>query len=181
MRVRSWAGIFGPGRCRPVQALLALLVGFALATAASADDPDPAAIVKAKEVMAAAHSDKVADQVITLMEKPLSQLIESANPGRGKEVAELLREHFIPAMRERLPEFSDMAARVYAKHFTVDELTQLVEFYDSPIGKKLVIEQGAMLTELSQIGQAWGRNVAHEVLRQLGPEFEKRGLTMPNI
>jgi len=161
--------------------LLALLAGLASATTARAQDPDPAAVAKAKEVMAAAHSDKMMDQMITLMEKPLSQLIEGANPGRGKEVTDLLHDRVIPAMRERMPEFTDLAARVYAKHFTVEDLDQLIAFYDSPVGKKLLAEQGQMLTEMSQIGQAWGRNVAIEVMRKLAPEFQKRGLAMPNI
>jgi uncharacterized protein len=170
-------------RSDPVGTLvpLALLAALAFSTTVRAQESDPAAVAKAKEVMAAAHSDKMADQVITMMEKPLSQLIESANPGRAKEVTDLLHDQFIPAMRERLPEFTDMAARVYAKHFTVEDLDQLIAFYDSPIGKKLVAEQGAMLAEMGQLGQAWGRNVATEVMRKLAPEFQKRGLAMPNI
>jgi hypothetical protein len=116
-----------------------------------------------------------------MMEKPLSQLIESANPGHAKEVTDLLHDRFIPAMRERLPEFTDLAARVYAKHFTVADLEQLIAFYNSPIGKKLLAEQGAMLAEMGQLGQAWGRNVATDVMRKLAPEFQKRGLAMPNI
>jgi hypothetical protein len=181
-RIRDNAATVDQGKCgRLASALLACVIGLALAAAARADEPDPAAIAKAKEVMAAAHSDKMADQMVTLMEKPLSQLIESANPGHGKEVADLLRERFIPEMRKRLPEFTDMAARIYAKHFTVEDLDQLVAFYDSPIGKKLVAEQSAMLAETSAVAQAWGQNLALEVLRKLAPEFRKRGLAMPNI
>jgi hypothetical protein len=166
---------------RSARVIFVCVACLALPTAARAEEPDPAAVAKAKEVMAAAHSDRMADQVITMMEKPLSQLIESANPGRAKEVTDLLHDRFIPAMRERLPEFTDLAARVYAKHFTVADLEQLIAFYNSPIGKKLLAEQGAMLAEMGQLGQAWGRNVATEVMRKLAPEFQKRGLAMPNI
>lgn len=156
-------------------------VGLALATAVHAEDPDPAAITKAKEFMAAAQSVRLADQMLTLMEKPLAQLIEKANPGRGKEIADLLREKLFPAMRERLPEFTELAAHVYAKHFTAAELDQLIAFYDSPIGKKLLAEQPAMLSEMNAVAQAWGQNLAMDVMRKLAPEFEKRGLAMPKI
>jgi uncharacterized protein len=173
--------VAGEGTRLLASVLLAGMVGLALATSAWAEEPDPAAIAKAKEVMAAAHSDKMAAQMITLMEKPLSELIESVNPGRGKETADLLREELFPAMRQRMPEFTDLAARIYAKHFTVADLEQLIAFYESPIGKKLVAEQPAMLTEMSAVAQAWGENLAMEVMRNLEPEFHKRGLTMPNI
>jgi len=171
MRVRRLALL-----CVAVLGLFALLA----AASARAEDPDPA-VAKAKELLAAAQQDKMADQVITLMEKPLSQLVESTNPGRGKEVEALLHDQFLPAMREHLPEFMDLAAHVYAQHFSVEELDQLLAFYKSPVGKKLVAEQPAMLTEMTGIAQAWGRNVAGEVLRKMAPEFQKRGLSMPNI
>lgn len=161
-------------------AFFAGMMGLVLA-AARAEEPTPAAIAKAKEFMAAAHADKLADQMLTLMEKPLSQLVEQANPGRGKESADLLREKLFPAMRERMPEFTDLAARIYAKHFTVADLEKLIAFYESPIGRKLVAEQPAMLNEMTAVAQAWGENLAAEVMRKLEPEFHKRGLAMPNI
>jgi hypothetical protein len=160
---------------------MACVVGLVLATAARAQEPDPAALAKAKEFIAAAHSVRLADQMLTLMEKPLSQLIEKVNPGRGQEIADLLREKLFPAMRERLPEFTDLASHVYAKHFTAADLDQLIAFYDSPIGKKLLAEQPAMLAEMNAVAQAWGQNLAMDVMRKLAPEFQKRGLTMPNI
>jgi hypothetical protein len=180
VRVRRQTGIFVLRRCF-ARVVIAGVVGLALATTARAQEPDPAALAKAKEFIAAAHSDKLADQMLTLMEKPLSQLVENVNPGRGKETADLLREKLFPAMRERLPEFTDLAARIYAKHFTVADLEQLIAFYGSPIGKKLVAEQPAMLTEMSAVAQAWGQNLGLEVMRKLAPEFKKRGLAMPNI
>ncbi len=128
-----------------------------------------------------AQSYTMADEAVTLMEKPLSQLIESSNPGRGKEVADLLRERLIPAMRDRLPEFIELAAGVYTKHFTHADFDQLIAFYESPVGKKLFTEQGTMLREMSQVADAWGRNLAAEVMRKLAPEFQKRDLATPNI
>ena len=165
---------------RFVSVLLACAIGLATLGAGHAQEND-ASVAKAKELLAAAQQDKMADQVITLMEKPLGQLIESTNPGRSKEVEALLHDQFLPAMRDHLPEFMDLAAHVYAQHFSVDELDQLLAFYQSPVGKKLVAEQPAMLNEMTGIAQAWGRNVAGEVLHKMAPEFQKRGLSMPNI
>jgi len=157
------------------------VIAFGPATNARAQEPNPAALAKAKEFIAVAHSIKLADQMLTLMEKPLTQLIEKVNPGRGKEIADLLREKLLPAMRERLPEFTDLASHIYAKHFTAADLDQLIAFYESPIGKKLLAEQPTMLTEMNSVAQAWGQNLAMDVMRKLAPEFQKRGLTMPNI
>jgi hypothetical protein len=115
------------------------------------------------------------------MQKPLSQLMERSNPGRGREVADLMQERLIPAMRKRAPEFINQAASVYSKHFTIADLDQLIAFYKSPVGKKLFAAQGTILTEMKQVAQVWVQDLATEVTQSLAPEFQKRGLAMPNL
>jgi len=45
-------------------------------------------------------------------------------------------------------------AKLYATHFTEPELRDLLAFYRSPIGRKLVAEQGALTAEGARIAQA---------------------------
>jgi uncharacterized protein len=125
------------------------------------------------------QSHALADETVTLMEARLSQLIEHSNPGRGKAVADLLQERFIPVMREHVPGFMKQAASVYSKHFTRADLDQLIAFYESPVGKKLFTAQGTILAEMSQVVRVWGQNLEAEVMQSLAPEFQKRGLAMP--
>lgn len=158
--------------------LAALLLSYHLN---AQEDVDPDAISKAEQLMEASHSMKLADQMIVLMEAPLLNLLQSVNPGREEMVGKVLRDRVLPEMRRRLPEFRGLAARVYAQHFTVGELDQLIAFYESPIGQRLVAEQPAMLTEMTRISQVWAQNLATEVLRKLAPEIESQGLKMPNI
>jgi hypothetical protein len=131
--------------------------------------------------MLRAQSYTVADEAVTLAQKYLSDLIERSNPDRGPEVADLLRERVIPAMREHVPEFVSVAAGVYSSHFTRADLDQLIAFYESPVGKKLFAEQGTILREMVEVAETWGRNRASEVLRALEHEFQERGLSMPSI
>ena len=39
---------------------------------------------------------------------------------------------------------------IYKKHFTIDEINEILKFYDSPIGKKLVAENSAMVNEVME-------------------------------
>jgi len=129
--------------------------------------------------MLRAQSYTAADEAVTLAQKYLSDLIEGSNPGHGPEIADLLRERVIPAMREHVPEFIKVAADVYSSHFTHADLEQLIAFYQSPVGKKLFAEQGAILREIVQVAETWSRNLGAEVTRTLAPEFRKRGLKAP--
>lgn len=56
-----------------------------------------------------------------------------------------------------------MLTPVYKKHFTMEDLDQLIAFYNSDIGKKLVEKTPMIMQESSQIGQLWGRKLATEI------------------
>jgi hypothetical protein len=131
--------------------------------------------------MLRAQSYTVADEAVALAQRYFSDLIEGSNPGRSTEVADLLRERVIPAMREHVPEFIRVAARVYSSHFTRADLDQLIAFYESPVGKKLFGNQGTILREMVQVAETWARKRGAEVMRTLAHEFQKRGLSMPNL
>ena len=74
--------------------------------------------------------------------------------------AELARE-------VKAEEFVGLAALIYAKHLTVDEMQQLQAFYESPIGQKVLQAMPAILQESVVAGQEWGREVAARILRRL--------------
>lgn len=57
---------------------------------------------------------------------------------------------------------------VYAAHLTHDEVKQLIVFFESPVGRKLVAEQPAMMQESMLIGQQWGAEVAERVITRMG-------------
>ena len=56
---------------------------------------------------------------------------------------------------------------VYSKHFTAAEIKDLIKFYESPIGKKLVKEQPEMIREAMQIGQKWGNELGLKVSKKM--------------
>jgi hypothetical protein len=108
-------------------------------------------------------------------------LIERANPGHEKEVRDFMMKYYLPEVRKRLPELGDLMAEEYARYFTAEELGQIVAFYKSDIGQKLIALQPKMMQDAVQLGRDWGGKVAIEVLRKVEPELEKQGLKSPNI
>ncbi len=62
---------------------------------------------------------------------------------------------------------------VYDKHFTHDDIKQLIKFYESPIGKKF-LEKTPMITQESMTaGQQWGQQLAARVPEKLQAEGHK--------
>ncbi|CAK3801733.1 MULTISPECIES: DUF2059 domain-containing protein [Vibrio] len=64
-------------------------------------------------------------------------------------------------------------ANLYSKQFTMSEMKQIIEFYGTPIGKKL-IQQSPELAKLgAQIGMAEAQNKQHLLVEKLTPFMEE--------
>lgn len=60
----------------------------------------------------------------------------------------------------------DMLSPVYQKHITEAELLEIIIFYESPIGTKLVEKTPLIMQESMQVGQEWGAKI--------GQSFEEK-------
>lgn len=52
---------------------------------------------------------------------------------------------------------------VYSKHFTGADIKQLIAFYQSPFGKKVLREMPQIITESNEVGARWGEGVVQRV------------------
>ena len=75
----------------------------------------------------------------------------------------------------REKEIGEGMAQVYASEFTEQELKDLVTFYKSPLGQKLLAnEPKAVQLSMSYMNQ-WAQNFAETVNAQFRAEMRKRG------
>jgi hypothetical protein len=56
-------------------------------------------------------------------------------------------------------ELTKQMVPLYKKHFTHADVKELISFYESPLGKKLITETALLGKETMQIGQSWGMNL----------------------
>ena len=52
---------------------------------------------------------------------------------------------------------------VYANHFTGDDIKQLIAFYESPFGRKVMREMPQIIAEANNVGIQWGQGVVTRV------------------
>jgi hypothetical protein len=165
---------------RRVSIVVAALLMAALPTHAGAQSKaDPVALAKAKELMQVSNLGAKRDQMVALVEAQIAALVRDANPGDEDKVDRAVADVIRPALKRRIPEYLDLAAGVYADHFTRAELEQLVLFYKSPLGQKLVREQGDVIPAITEMSKQWVNRVGNEVLKDAADDFAKRGLKAP--
>ena len=134
----------------------------------------PAAIAAAKEILAMKNASAMyANAVPNLVEQTKNVLMQS-NLNYQKdlnEVAIIVAKNL--AGREK--EIGDGMAQVYANEFTEQELKDLVNFYKSPLGQKLLSsEPRAIQFSMSYMNQ-WAQQFAEVINGQFRAEMKKRG------
>jgi uncharacterized protein len=158
-----------------------LVLGLALAgVPASAQTPSgappasPAAIAAAKEILAMKNANAMyANAVPNIVQRTKDALLQS-NLNYQKdlnEVAVIVAQKL--AGREK--EIGDGMAKVYASEFTEQELKDLVVFYKSPLGQKLLsTEPKAIQMSMGYMNQ-WAQTFAETVNGEFRAEMRKRG------
>ena len=67
-------------------------------------------------------------------------------------------------------ELVELTIPIYEKHFTHDDIKQMIAFYQSPIGKKLLKKQPAILKESMAVGIAWAQKITEKLIEKMRDE-----------
>lgn len=91
--------------------------------------------------------------------------------------------HLLPHLQQMIPDapaefWDDFMSKVdpddliekvipiYKKHFSEEDIKAVIEFYDTPVGKKFIKAQPSIVQESSAVGQEWGREIAQQVMEE---------------
>src|ERR1700736_4867633 len=143
-------------------------------TAVPLKPASPAAIAAAKEILAMKNASAMyASAVPNLVQQTKDTLLQS-NLNYQKDLNEV---SVIVAQKlaGREKEIGEGMASVYANEFTEQELKDLVTFYKSPLGQKLLTsEPRAIQFSMSYMNQ-WAQTFAETVNGEFRAEMRKRG------
>jgi hypothetical protein len=64
-------------------------------------------------------------------------------------------------------EILELSVPAYEKHLTHEEIKQLIAFYESPVGKKLIQVQPQIVQDSMIAGQKWGQDLGRKVMQRL--------------
>ena len=134
----------------------------------------PAAIAAAKEILAMKNASAMYAAAVPNIVQQTKETLMQSNLNYQKdlnEVAVIVAQGL--AGREK--EIGEGMAQVYAGEFTEQELKDLVTFYKSPLGQKLLAsEPKAIQLSMSYMNQ-WAQAFADQVSGEFRAEMRKRG------
>jgi hypothetical protein len=162
---------------------LALVAALALGCVAMAgaaraqQGPSPAALAAAKELVSLKGGAAMFDPLIPgVIESVKNQFIPT-NPQLTKplnDVAAVLHKEYAAKRAEML----DLVSQIYAKHFTEQELKDIVAFYRTPSGKKMIAQEPAAIKESLDAAQQWANDFSDVVLQRFRAERQKKGIKL---
>lgn len=159
------------GAARAWAVIAALIAG---ASVAFAQQPSPVALATAKEIMKTSGAMTLFNPLIPGVVEQAKNLYLQQNPGLSKdlnEIAAKLRADLMP----RMEELTNEMAKLYATHFTEQELKDILAFYKTPTGTKLLNEQPKIADEGLKYAQDWANALSDRVMSLMRDELKKRG------
>ncbi|KKC39782.1 hypothetical protein WH87_06540 [Devosia epidermidihirudinis] len=175
MGISTMNGVMMRAKTLLAVALSATLL--AVAAPAMAEEVPPEQLALARKYIDL--TDRAAIYEVTMVQTGIEtmRLIVQQNPElmdkTDAAVGKVLEEY-----KDRKGELLDQFARVYAVRFTIEELQQIVAFYESPTGTKLAQANTEVNADLQRVLQVFTNNVKREFFAKVRAELRTQGVEL---
>jgi uncharacterized protein len=122
---------------------------------------------------------KMVEQMTNFMITSITGSLRRANPSLPEQAVSIVNEETKAAFSERLSGeggFIEMMYPVYNKHFTHEDIKQLIQFYSSPLGKKLIETSPALMQDSMQAGTQWGAGIGASIEQKVMDRLKAEGI-----
>ncbi|NRG18600.1 DUF2059 domain-containing protein [Rhizobiales bacterium] len=134
----------------------------------------PEHLQAAKNAVQAAKVLDTYDNMLPLIADQTRTLFVRSNPSAAAEIDEVVNTIALEMVEQRA-QLNNTIYRVWARRFSIEELNQIAEFYNSPVGQKFS-EIGQELTALSVgAGKQWSDRISTQMVSQAREQLKERG------
>lgn len=148
--------------------------------AAQAQDISDAHMAAARAALSALQSTDQFDAIIPATSQQLKVQLIRANGDLQEIISATVDEEALKIVSRR-GDLEREAAEIYAKAFTLEELTAISDFYDSPAGQKL-IENGPLVTrELIKSAEIWSAGIARDLAENVNAALQEKIGERPKV
>ena len=160
-----------------LSAVLLSLAMFATSAPVLAQEisPDQLALAR-KYVDLTDKVDVYGTSISTVAARTLGQILK-LNPGIQQQATDSVTD-VVKSYKGKREQLMDQVARVYAQHFTSDELQHIVDFYSSPAGQKLATTNFDINQELQKVMSVFQINLSSEFYAKVRAELKTKGVDL---
>jgi hypothetical protein len=165
--------MIAPSLTRTLCAAVLACLAFAQDARAQAQ-PSAASVALAREIVDLKGATTMFDSVISGVIEYHKRILLQANPTAAKDLEEV-SARLVKEFSPRRSEVQLEVARAYAGRFSEQELKDILAFYKTPLGKKLIVEEPKGVDDATKRVDVWAAKYAEEVLAKMRAEMKKKG------
>ena len=148
-----------------------LIVSAGLAGAVKAQDVTEEQIKTARAAIDAIGATCSFDNILPGLAVRVKSTFVQASPNHESEINAVVDEQAL-ALAPRRADLENEAATIYAKTFTQDELKSIADFYNSPVGKKLLADGPIATREVMKAAEIWAAGIDRDLRTESGKKLD---------
>jgi uncharacterized protein len=155
-----------------------IVAALVIAPWAQADDLTPAKKADIIKLLHANGTERVVDALSLMVTQSYMQSLRNCTNCSPK-IPDVVRAETKTVLGAHVDGDAGLLAQqvpVYQKHFTHAEVKQLLAFYSSPTGKKLVAQSGDVTRGAIEVSQQWLNSLAPEIKERVDVALTKAGI-----
>lgn len=117
-------------------------------------------------------------QMAGLAAGQMAQLLRKARPDIPQRVLDVLPEEVGAVFEANIGSFKEAITPVYHKHFTGNEIKEMIRFYSTALGQKTVRVLPALMNESMAVGQKWGESLGPSINERIRARLKKEGVEL---
>lgn len=161
-----------------LMALVAVVVGAAgAAVPAQAQEVAPEALAMARKYIDLTDRGALFETTVVEVGIDTMRQIVTQNPEIQEQTSDVIGE-VIKDYNGRKGDLLDQFARVYAIYFSLEELTEIVAFYESPTGQKLAQANSELNGDIRRVLQVYTNNLRTEFFAKVRAGLREKGIEL---
>lgn len=137
-------------------------------------EPSPGQMAAARDVIVASGMARSFIPMVPQLSEQIGPMLTRTRPDLTKDLTAVL-DQLKPEFEKKTDEMIDIAARIFARRMSEDDLKQTAAFFNSPVGKKYVDLQPVVLDELVVSMQSWTQQLSNFMMQRVRDEMSKKG------
>lgn len=137
-------------------------------------EPPAAQIAAARQLVIASGMSRSFEPMVPQLTQQIVPLLTRTRPELKDNLQATIKQ-LEPEFQKKGEEMTDIAAKIYARRMSQDELEKAAAFFESPVGKKYVEVQPAMLDEVVVAMQTWTQSLSTYMMQRVHDEMKAKG------
>ena len=140
-----------------------------------AEELSPAKRADIEKLLEVTGALAVGQQMGSAVVGQMTQVLHQARPDIPAEVLNVLPEEVNAVIGANLGAFKAIIIPIYHKYYTASDIKEMLRFYSTPLGQKMIRVMPTLVNESMQAGQQWGQSMGPEIQKRIKARLKKEG------